>query len=348
MTDLNIGGNAASGIPSTSGTYTFWTTRDDIIREAMLNLGLLEQDEVPTSAEVADCARKLNMIIKQLTGNIDKAPGFKMWQRMRGELFLSSTKYMYNLGAVGDNYAASVTGLAFPSQYQQNQLKNNLALGATVLPLTSLSTLGININDKIGILIGSDYFWTTVASFVPNVSVTIPAPGLPAAGQAGTYIINYTTKAQRPTEILTATLRDINNTDTDLTRMTLEVYEALPTKTQPGFVQDPTAFYYEPRLSNNLGHFYIDCSGAQDVTKHIHIVGIRQVQDYNNPGDATDFPQEWHNALGWHLALNICGMFDADWTADRQSAYLLATSPARESNPQTSQAYFQPEDENNY
>lgn len=348
MTDLNIAGQGVSGIGTTSGTYTFWTSRDDIIREAMLNLALLEQDEVPTAAEVADCSRKLNLFIKQLSGNMDKAPGFKMWQRTRGDLFLASNQYMYSLGASGDNYAASVTGLAFPSQYQQNQLRVNCAAGATVLPLASLSTRAININDKIGILIGADYFWTTIAGFVPNVSVTIPAPGLPAAALASTYLINYTTKAQRPTEILTAVLRDINNTDTDLTRMTLEVYEALPTKTQPGFVSDPTAFYYEPRTTNNLGHLYIDCAGAQDVTKHLHIVGIRQVQDYNNPGDATDFPQEWHNALAWHLALMICPMFDGDWTPDRQTAYQLAVTPARESNPQVSQAYFQPEDENNY
>jgi len=343
VTILNLGGLLPSGLPATSGSFNFSVVRDDIIRQAMLNLGLLEESEVPTAVETSDCARVLNMIVKQLAGGMDKAPGFKMFQRQRGALFLGYSKYLYNLGATGDHWAAGVTGLSYPALYNQFSLAGALALGATVIPVSS--TAAINIGDQIGIVIGNDIYWTTVLNLVANTSVTLPAPGLSGAAAAGAQVYNYTTNAQRPVEIVTAILRDINNNDTPLTRMTVEVYEALPTKTQPGFVADPTAFYYEAQMANNIGQFYIDCSGAQDVTKHLHVVYLRESMDFDNPGDAPEFPQEWFLHLSWSLSLQICGMFDGEWTPDRQAAYSVAVTQAKEANPQTTQDYFQPDGE---
>ena len=130
-----------------------------------------------------------------------------------------------------------------------------------------------------------------------------------------------------------------------MTRMTVEVYEALPTKTQPGNTQDPTAFYYEPRVQNQSGRYYIDCSGAQDVTKYQHLVYLRQAQNFDNPGDAPEFPQEWFNHLSWTLTLMAHSMFDVEWTQGMQAAYSSATMPAREANASVTAAYFLPEGE---
>jgi hypothetical protein len=147
--------------------------------------------------------------------------------------------------------------------------------------------------------------------------------------------------------IKTVLLRDSNGTDTPLNRMTVEQYEALPTKQQPGFVQDPTAFYYEQQLTN--GQFYIDCVGAQDVTKTLHIVFLREAMDFNTALDNPEFPQEYYLHLAWSLALQICGMFDADWTADRQAAYSVAVTRAAEgAEPETSADFFQVDDPDGY
>lgn len=357
MTILNTTGQGVSLQFTTSGTFAFSVARDDIIRQGMLNLGLLEPSEVPTAQEIVDCARVLNMIVKQLAGQLDRAPGFKMWQRTRGALFLSYLKYLYNLGSpTGDNFAGGVTGLAYPALYNQSQLKSSLTAGGTVLSLGSLgSPIAVNINDYIGVQYmnaagNTDIFWSTVSAINQVTGTATMANPLPAgtAAAASNYVWNYTKKAQRPMAILTAVLRDINQADTPLNDLDLEQYEALPTKTMATNVADPTAFYYEARMINNLGHFYIDCGGAQDVTKHIHVVFLREAMDFNNPGDAPEFPQEWFWHLSWMTSLGICGMFDADWTPDRQLAFTLATSNAREGNPQTTAAYFQPEGEDDY
>lgn len=345
MTILNIGNQAAQTMPASSGTYNFSVVRDDIIRECMLNLGLLEESEVPTAQEVTDLARKLNMIVKQLAGNMDKAPGFKMWQRERGDLFLSTSKYAYDLGPInGVGWAGGVTGLQAPITFQSSNTTGTAAIAGTSVTLSSLTA--VNINDTIGFLIGSDWFWTTVSGLTAlTKTVTIPAPGFPAAVGNGIEVVNYTVKAQRPVEILTSILRDSNGTDTPMTRMTVEVYEALPTKTQPGNTQDPTAFYYEPRVVNQNGRYFIDCAGAQDVTKYQHVVYLREAQNFDNPGDAPEFPQEWFNHLCWSLTLAAHSMFDVDWTQAMQAAYSVAVMPAREANASVTSAYFLPEGE---
>lgn len=343
MTILAV--NPTTGMYSTSGSFNFSVARDDIIRQGMMNLGLLEESEVPTAQEVTDVARVLNMIVKQLAGGMDKAPGFKMFQRQRAELFLGYSKYLYNLGATGDNWAASVGAIAYPQQYGACVTTAAVAAAGTTIPVGAANVALFTIGDYVGIQTGNDLQWTTVST-VGASSITIPAPGLTLAAAAGSQVFNYTVKAQRPVEILTAVLRDVNGTDTDLRKMSLQEYEALPTKTQPGFVQDPTAFYYEAQMANNLGQLYIDCSGAQDVTKHLHVVYLRQSMDFDNPGDAPEFPQEWFLHLSWELSLQICGMFDGDWTKDRQGAYAQAVGRAREANPQVDTAYFQPDDEN--
>jgi hypothetical protein len=330
-----------------SGTWSFSVTRDDIIKEAMLNIGAIGESEVPTAQEVTDCARKLNMLVKQWQGTMDFAPGLKMWTRQRGDLFLGNTKFQYQLGPTGDNWAAAVTGGGLGQTYAQTQLTLNAAAGATTL--TALQVSQMNVSDYVGIQINLDIFWTTISSINTGAKTfTIPSPGIPNSANGNAYVWNYTTKAQRPLEIVTCILRDINNNDTPLNRMTLQDYEILPSKTQTTFTSDPTAFYYESQFTNGLsaingnGQLYIDVGGAQDVTKHLHLVYLRPVMDFNNPGDNPEYPQQWYRPLCWGLAREICGMFDAIWTPDMDQNYREAMAMAREADTETTSFYFQP------
>jgi hypothetical protein len=358
MTILNLAGSAQSLQFTTSGSFAFSVARDDIIRQAMLNHALLDPSESPTAQEIVDCARVLNMIVKQLAGQLDRAPGFKMWQRHRGELFLAYSKYLYNLAgnANGDQWAGGVTGLSDPYLYNQDQLIAPAVAGAAVMNVGPFPLpLATNINDFVGVQYtssagNSDIWWSTVSAINTVAGTLTLANPLPAGSSAAAnaYVWNYTKKAQRPMKVLTALLRDTTFSDTPLTEMVLEQYEALPTKTTPTNVADPTAWYYEARMLQNNGHLYIDCAGAQDITKHIHAVFLREAMDFNNPGDAPEFPQEWFWHLSWMLTLGICSMFDCDWTPDKQLAFGLATTNAREGNPETTAAHFKPEDDEDY
>lgn len=333
---------------TTSGTFIFTVNAADIVREMMLNIGAIGEAEVPTAQEYNDCLRKLNMIAKQWMGKQDFAPGLKMWTRQRCTLFLGYSKFQYQLGPTGDNWAAGVTGGNFNQLSNRSQLTLAANSGATSITVSSINN--INANDYIGIQYTTsqgqnDLFWTTVSGVPVGSIVTLAAP-LPGPAPNNNYLWNYTTKGQRPLNIVTSILRDTNQNDTPQNVLTLEDYEMLPNKTQPQFVSDPTAFYYESQIGSNTatsnGQYYIDCAGAQDVTKHLHIVWLQPVMDLNNPGDNPEYPQQWYRALCWGGSKEICGMFDAVWTQDMQESYLESVAMAREADSETTTFYFQP------
>jgi len=331
---------------STSGTYTWTVTRDDIIREALLNIGKLDVYGQIDPIETTDCARKLNMMVKTWMGRLDYAPGLKAWTRQRGDLILSSSDYSYNLGPTGDNWAGGCTAL--PGQnYGTAPLTTGAAAAAVTLFVGTL-TSNFTANDYVVIELDTgDIFSTTCAAVNSGAGSITIATGLPSSASSGNYVYNYTTKAQRPLEIVTAILRDNQSNDTPLDYMTLQTYESLPTKTSSAYVADPTAIYYEPQIGNSgpsgaNGVLYIDCGGAQDVTKQIHIVYLRPVQDFNNPLDNPEYPQEWYSALCWGLSKQIAPMFNAPWGPVMEQNFQEAVTFARHSNTETSDVYFMP------
>lgn len=340
MTALNLNAFIANQ-PSTSGSYTFSVTRDQIIRQAMLDIGALQEAESPTGQEITDCAFKLNMMVKQWMGNTDFSPGLKVWTRKRGDLFLSPTQYTYALGPGGDHWVDNTTGLPYPQAYGQTTLLAGYPGGATVLGVASTSQF--NILDYIGVQTGNTIFWTQVAN-IGSGTVTLAQPLPATGGTASAFVWNYTNKGTRPLVLVTALLRDIYANDTPLRIFkTVEEYESRPTKTAPSNVADPTAVFYEARFKSQSQHgrIYLDVGGAQDVTKHIHCVYLSPVEDFVNPGDAPDYPQEWFRPLVNGHARDIAPMFDCDWTSTMEANLQESLAIARQGNPAESADYFE-------
>lgn len=342
MTALNLNALLAN-TPSTSGSYSFSVTRDQIIRAGMLEIGALAEGENPTAQEISDCAFKLNLLVKQWMGDTDFAPGMKVWTRKRADLFLQGNQYTYAIGQTSlDNWVDSTTGLTYPNSFGQTTLTANAVQGATVLHVAAASQF--NINDQIGVLIGATIAWGVVASInVGALTVTLAAPGLSAAASANAYVWNYTNKGIRPVKLVTCVLRDIYSNDTPLSLMNLEGYESLPTKTMPGNSGDPTSILYESQFTTQQpnGQLYLDVGNPQDVTKRLHCVYLAPVQDFLNPGDAPDYPQQWYRPLVLQHAKDICGMFECQWPQTSEDNLLSALAIARQADPKVTDAFFQ-------
>jgi hypothetical protein len=308
----------------------------------MLNIGKLGATDIVSPQDTLDCGRKLNLMVKQWMGKTDFAKGLKVWTRQHCDLFLSSTQYQYGIGPSGNNWAAGVAAIP-GANFGMDQNITTTAAGSAVVNVGVGSTSNYTQGDFVVLapLTSGDSFSSTIASINAGAGTFTMASPLPTgvSFSSGGYIFNYTTKGQRPMEIQTAILRDTNLVDSPLNYMTLQTYEALPTKTQPGNVSDPAAIYYEAQLTN--GQLYIDVAGAQDTTKWLHIVGLRPIQDFNNPLDTPDYPAEWFDALCWGLAMRIAPMYNAPWTQDMQLLHDSALAIARESNPETTEIYFQ-------
>lgn len=324
---------------SLSGTFSFTVTRDDIIRESMLNNGLLYETEAPTAQEVTDLSRKLNMIVKQWQGKADFAPGLKVWTRTRAELFLSATTGEYYAGTGATGWGSQVT-------YQTTTA--TALTGASTITLASAS--GISSGYNIGVCLDSGaLFWTTVNGAPSGNVVTLTAT-LPSQATFGANVFAYATTSSpiRPERIETAVLRDINNNDIPLDIMNLQDYEILPTKTSANYIADPQALYYEYQTTSSalaastLGKIYLDVGACADTTKHIHLVYLSPVMDFNNPTDNPQYPQGWYQALAWELSKQSCSMFNKIWSKHQEECRKEAIAIAREQFPETESMFFEP------
>lgn len=315
---------------ATSGTYSFIVTRDDIIRQALLNMKKLGEYEIPTPGQTTDMSRVLNMIVKQVQAKQDFGNGLKVWTRRHGTMFLGASKFSYIAGPTGDNWTTS---------FLTNSLASNAAQGANQITLAAGYTAPA-AGDYIGILLSTgDLFWTKVSGAPVGAVVTL-ANNLTAAASASNQVYSYTTKAQRPVLIETAVLRDSNLQDVPLNIYDIQTYDFQPSKQNPDFISDPTAIYYEAQLGN--GVIYIDCAGAQDVTKQLYVTYMEPIQDFNNPTDNPEYPQEYYLYLCWELTKQACPMFGARWTDDMERNYQDSRAIAKEGYSETTSLFFQP------
>lgn len=319
---------------TTSGSYSFNCTRDDIIRDAMLNLGHLGVGDNVNPQETVDLTRRLNMLVKQWQGKADFAPGLKTWNRRIGYAFLSGTTGTYQVGPTNGYWTNSFISTTTTAQS---------ASGSNTITLASV--VGITLGDTIGVQVttpafaGDTLFWSTVSLIVGNV-VTLAA-NLPGSVSSGYTVFDYTTNAQLIVELETVNLRDYTGEDTILDLLNVQQYQALPSKSDPTNISDPTAVYVERRVGYNL--IYTDCAGAQDITKYLVIEYMEPAQDIINPLDNPEFPQEWFLALVWGLTREVAPQFGAQWTTVMQENYADAILTARNMNPVSyADAFFQP------
>ena len=312
---------------ATSGQYGFYVTRDDIVREALLNLKKIDGIDPIESTLMNDCVRKLNLLVKQWQGRADFAPGLKVWTRKVGHLFLRSTVGGYTLNN-------SAVGWAYDPV--QTLTTATLAAAATTVPVQSIS--GMTAGDHVGVILDTgDIFWTTIASF-GTLTINLSS-GLPSSSTVGNVVYTYTSTPQFPLIIETATLRDVHYTDTPLNILQRKDYDFLPNKADPLNTGDPTAILYETNI--NYGTLYTDIASANDMSKHIVLTFMETVQDIVNNTDTPYYPQEWYRPLCWALAKECGPMLNAKWSPEMESNYMDALGIAKHKDPEISTMYFQ-------
>jgi hypothetical protein len=330
---------------ATSGTYNFTVTRDDIIRFALLNLGKLGEGEGPTAQESSDIAKFLNMMVKTWMGQADFAPGLKMFSRRQGHLFLSTTQGQYNLG-FNNTQNTGVNLANWTNSYIQTALSVNAMSGATSIQVESIA--GINNGDNIGIQMNGGYqngnlFWTTVNGTPSGTTINLSA-AIPAEAYSGGVVYDYSVQAQMPIVTEAVVLRDVNREDVPINLWTVQDYMFAPSKADPNYISDPVSVYTERHTWYTT--LFTDVAGASDVTKHLVIEYMEPVQDFNNPLDNPEYPQEWYMALTWGLTKQICPMFNGVWTQEMQANYSEAMQVARNLDPNRTAMYFQCNDWN--
>jgi hypothetical protein len=303
---------------STSGTVTFSVNEADIIKDALIEIGYLDASETPSASDIVTARRKLNMLVKQWTGQLDFAPGLKMWTRRRAYLFLQDGQVSYSLGPSGDHATET---------YVQTTLSAAEATSSTSIDLTSFS--GMSASDNIGILLDDgSIHWTTISG-APGATTTI-ATGLASAASAGNAVFAYTTKMRRPFQLDTVVRRDLSGNDSPVdSKMTVQEYEAIYSKSGEG---SPSRLYFEAQRTNAKA--YLDCA-PEDCSEVLRIVYLSYIEDFSSQTDDVEFPAEWYRALSLQLANDCCRPFGRKVPPDLKQDLQDALAMARKAYPET-------------
>lgn len=289
---------------ATTGTYTFNPTLAQLVTQSYRDLDVIDADETPTAEQFTEAMFLLNSIVKGL-----EAQQIHVWTEEEAIVFLQQQQFRYTLGApapaVSDNCPASDSWL-------QLVLANSYAPGAATIAFQTPAD--VNVGDDIGIVLDSGAtFWTTVLGQTPAApalasSVLLAAP-LPSSASSGNFALDFAPAAQivRPLKIPRARLFTYQSqTEIPMTVLSRQEYMDLPNKGQQagytggsGAQGTPTQFYYSPQ--RDLGWLYVWPAPSMSNWA-IRFTWYRPLQDFANPANTMDFPQEWSAPLRWMLS----------------------------------------------
>ena len=277
-----------------SGVRTITKTAQQIIRKALMKI--VQSDPTPSfSADMTDDSiDDLNGILATL-----QAEGVGIWQTKTMTVYLQKDTASYLVGPAGANCTLDTP--------VETTIATAALLGDTTLTLTT--NTGMNDADYIGIQLDDGTLqWTTITTVLPANQVLIAA-ALTDTSAVGKVVYTYTTKTDRPVEVLKGLSRTIDGTDQELFELSRDEYVTTPQKTNTGSV---TQWYYDPQLTN--GTLYV-WEAPDDVTDRLKFLIRQPFQFIESPVDDIEMPAEWLRVIEWLLAAEIAPEYGINLTA---------------------------------
>jgi hypothetical protein len=295
------------GNPVTSGTTVFNPVATQIITAAFRKMNVINEDETPTAGMFSDAMFALNALMKEL-----EAAGIHIWTEEEGIIFLQQYQRRYLLGT-GQNGSPPADKACDANAWTLGVLASSANQGAMSVQVQSIS--GFSNGDNFGIVLNAgNAFWTTVSG-VPAGNTVNLAAGLPGPTSAGAFAFDYPVSAQlvRPLRVpFSRRLQysqspqpgqiapDWGGIITPLApMMSRKEFFDLPQPNNPGLV---TQAYYNP--ARDQGEMWV-WNSSTNANWGLRFTYYRPLQDFNNPTDASDLPQEWANCLLWNLAKEL-------------------------------------------
>lgn len=269
-----------------SGSKDYSVTRAQIIESALRKIGDYDQGESVPGDEASAAALSLNLMVKEWV-----ARGIDLWLRDEITLFLQPNQQSYAMGT--DHSTAS---------YVETTLSAAEASGQTVISVTS--STGMTAGDNVGIKMDDDTIhWTTIVSVDSSVQITI-TDATDDDAASGNKVYAYTTKAGRPTKLVYAYRRDVNNFDTEVSLIGEKDYRSQSNKSSEG---PPVEAWYQPTMTT--GTLYVwPVDGGANWDKLI-LIAQYYPDDFDAASNNPQFPIEWANTIVWNLAAELASEY---------------------------------------
>lgn len=267
---------------ATSGSIDFSVSRDDIITEALEQMGVLAEGQSPSTAQLTSMSRTLNMMVKSW-----QADGLNLFAVQKIYVYLEKDKNEYSLSSSSTDHLST--------EYNRTTTSASALSSATAIDVSSIA--GMASLDYIGIKLDDGTMqWTTINGAPSGSTVTL-ADALTDDVSSGVTVYHYTSKANRPMKILNASLVDaVSGNSTPVDTYSRSEYVDLPNKTSDGSV---TQLYYDPQVGTGKLYVWPETNTVDD---YLVLWVQRTLEDFDAASDTADFPQEWYLALALNLA----------------------------------------------
>jgi len=266
-----------------SGSYDFTLDRDGIVSEAYRLLGGIAIGEDPTADELTDGGRTLNLML-----NGWQSEGIGLWLDKTATLILGYGQRSYFLGSTGNHCSTSVA---------KTEMK--VAGVATDSTIDVDSIIDMTDGDYIGIELDSGVLqWTTIDGTPSGDTVTL-TDVLSDDSAIDNHVYTYTTKIQRPLQIVEARVIAADGNSIPLLSISRNEYMNLSDKTTGGTVNQ---FFYDSQLGNGVLYLWPVCDNVQES---VELTLKYPIMDFDESTNNGEFPPEWLDAVTLNLAIRI-------------------------------------------
>lgn len=275
---------------TTSGVSTFNLNRDQIIEEALVNIGQVDPEgQPPTPHQITQGALRLNSLIKAW-----QVDGLQLWKRQLGVVFLQNAQGTYQLGAnggAGGDHATLASGVI------QSTTSLNSSSGSSTITVTS--SAGMVSGYNIGIQLSTGFLqWTTING-APSGNIVTLTNALTADVNTNAVVYVYQTKLSRPIRLLDGYMRAPAGNDTPIRILSFEEYNRFGIKTSVGFT---TQCFLLPQIGfSTLSIYPVPNNVGNKLFVELHY----PYEDFTEGTDTPDMPQEWLQALIWGLSREL-------------------------------------------
>ena len=171
---------------ATSNSFNFSVNRDVLIKDALIDIGAIAQEDTPSSPIIEHAARQLNLMLKAW-----QSKGLRMWKSRNATLLLQKDTQSYSIGFTGDHFFLD-------SELVETEMRVAAIATDTIMEVDS--TTGMAASDNIGVELDDGSMHFTTISSVTDSNTLVLASAIPAGDAVAidNNIYTYTTKATRP------------------------------------------------------------------------------------------------------------------------------------------------------
>lgn len=274
---------------ATSNSTDYSRTRDQIITDAFIILGVYGTSDTVSANDISFASNRLNEMIKGW-----ESKGIHLWTEQEGAIFLTDDQQSYSLSSS----SADICG--------DDPRFTTLTANSSSSTLVVDSTVGMTAADNIGVVLDAGTLhWTTIVSVDSTTGLTITST-LPSIASSGNNVFTFTNRIDKPLLIKSARYRYSDGTERPITKKGRVGFMNLPDKTATG---PATVIYYSPKVSTATAYVWPVC---EDVGECIRISYTRRIQDFDSSSNTPDFPQECYEAATYNLSIRLAPAYGID------------------------------------